>query len=185
MQQKPIKGYENYVINEIGEIFNSKTGQAKKPTLASNGYYLISLYKNNKPKYFHVHKLLAESFIENPHDLPIVNHKDGIKVNNNLDNLEWSTYSHNNQHAYDTGLKVVSEKVREHARTMPDMVVELYPEGTTARPLIFMRDNYAETFPSVKKAAEHLGLATTSVHRAIKECRTTRKGFSFRYSEGD
>lgn len=169
------------MINELGEIFNTKTGQAKKPTLASNGYYLISLYKKNRPKYFNIHKLLAELFIENPNNYPIVNHKDGVKTNNKLDNLEWSTYSHNNQHAYDTGLKVVSEKMIEHARTMPAMVVEAYPEGTTARPVIVMRGNHAETFPSVKKAAKHLSMSTSSVHRAIKENRSTRTGYTFIY----
>lgn len=66
-----------------------------------HGYKTI----NYKSKTHYVHRLVAKAFIPNPNNKPCVNHKDGNKLNNHIDNLEWCTYSENNKHAYRTGLK--------------------------------------------------------------------------------
>lgn len=72
-----------------------------KPNLNNSGYETVSLYiSTGKKSTFLVHKLVAESFIDNPDHLPCVNHKDENKRNNNVDNLEWCTYAYNN--AYGT-----------------------------------------------------------------------------------
>lgn len=63
------------------------------------------LDKNNKSKSELVHILVAKAFIENPYNKPTVNHKDGNKHNNCVDNLEWATYSENNKHAVEKGLR--------------------------------------------------------------------------------
>ena len=70
------------------------------------GYATVYLYnKDNVCKCHLVHRIVAKMFIENPKKLPCINHKDGNKLNNNVDNLEWCTYSDNLKHAYRTGLK--------------------------------------------------------------------------------
>ena len=96
-----VKNYENlYVINSHGEIMNVKTGKFLKHTKLNTGYYSVALRGyNGKFKRFLLHRLLAESFIDNLNNKPMVNHKDGDKTNNNLNNLEWCTLAENLKHA--------------------------------------------------------------------------------------
>lgn len=76
-----------------------------RPYKMPNGYMTVCLRKDGKTKRHYVHRLVCDAFVDNPKHLPVVNHVDGDKSNNNVDNLEWVSYSCNNQHAYDTGLK--------------------------------------------------------------------------------
>ena len=114
-----LKGYENlYIISNYGEIksvdkeVKNRNGCRKikgkilKPKIDKYGYFRIGLTKNNKQKFYQVHRLVAETFIPNPNNYPIINHKDGDKQNNHISNLEWCTYSYNSQHAYNNGLKL-------------------------------------------------------------------------------
>lgn len=103
---KLITGFSNYTISEEGVITNVKTQKIKKPWLGKVGYYYIDLYENNKSTKVALHRLLAQTFLPNPENKRTVNHIDGNKLNNSLANLEWATDSENNQHAYETGLKV-------------------------------------------------------------------------------
>ena len=68
-------------------------------------YLIVSLEVNGKQKMFSVHRLVAKYFVANPNNYPEVNHKDGVKTNNDYRNLKWVTRSENMQHMYDTGLK--------------------------------------------------------------------------------
>ena len=103
--QKPIKGYEGcYTIDENGKIFSKYKNKVMKTYINENGYEIVRLYKNKKSRLMRVHRALLLSFVDQPADKPIVNHKDGNKRNNTLSNLEWCTSSENNQHAIDTGL---------------------------------------------------------------------------------
>ena len=98
--QKDLIGYEElYYITGKGEVVNKATGKTKSLVLDSNtGYYKLQLWKNNKFKCFFIHRLIAAHFIENPNNLKFVNHKDGNKVNNTLENLEWVTSKQNANH---------------------------------------------------------------------------------------
>lgn len=105
---KEIDGYRGkYIITNTGKVFNNWTGQQLKSRL-NHGYPHVGLrvYDGEKSiqKLFKVHRLVAYYFIENPNNLPIVNHIDGNKENNNVNNLEWSSYSENTNHAYRTKL---------------------------------------------------------------------------------
>lgn len=103
---KDIKGYEGYYqVSNLGRIKNIKTNTIRKLDLRGNGYYYIDLWKNNQRNKYAIHRLVAETFILNPDNLPQVNHIDGIKTNNNVDNLEWCNQSHNTKEAYRLGLK--------------------------------------------------------------------------------
>ena len=72
-----------------------------KPYRREDGYYMTGLIKNKKNNLAFIHILIAKTFLPNPDNLPQVNHKDGNKGNNNLDNLEWVTCSQNTKHSYD------------------------------------------------------------------------------------
>ena len=111
LEYKYIKGYNNkYYITKEGKVYISNyrnTGVAKemKPRIIA-GYYALGLEDpkstpNNRIQKIHkIHRLLAEYFIPNPENKPCINHKDGNKLNNNLNNLEWVTISENTKHAY-------------------------------------------------------------------------------------
>ena len=105
-----ISGYEGkYAINREGRIY--VYGYIRDPSLNKpNIYARTSLIKNKKNKQHFMHRLIAEAHIPNPDNYPVINHKDGNKQNNSIDNLEWCTVTHNNKHAYDMGLKKNSVK---------------------------------------------------------------------------
>lgn len=80
-------------------------GKMLKKNLKKNGYYTVDLSKNAKTKTVSVHRLVALAFIPNPNNLPVVNHKNGIKTDNRVENLEWTTHASNHQHAEAIGLR--------------------------------------------------------------------------------
>ena len=108
---KPVKGYEGlYEVSNMGSVRNSKTGKLKIPQLMKRGYVQVLLWTNHQAKGFTIHRLVAEAFLPNPNNFSDVNHKDGNKQNNSVDNLEWCTRSYNLKHAYKNGLRVSSSQ---------------------------------------------------------------------------
>ena len=113
----PIKGFEDiYAINENGEVMILKTKKIKKPIVGSWGYYTIGLYKNKKNHTVLLHRLLAETFISNPENKEQVNHIDGNKLNNDINNLEWVTRSENLLHAYKNNLSKITTSNAQESR---------------------------------------------------------------------
>ena len=95
---KAIKKYPNYFVTEEGLVFSSKTNKFLKFSYDQQGYQRVGLYIGNyKSKTIKVHRLIAETFIDNPLNKKDVNHIDGDKSNNNIENLRWVT-SRQNQH---------------------------------------------------------------------------------------
>jgi len=115
---KDVMGYENeYEISDTGIVKSKdrncvdslgrkrfRAGIVLHPDIAPNGYYRVTLAKGGRKKQVYLHRLLATHFIDNPLNLPQINHKDGNKLNNSLDNLEWCTVQENTIHAYKHGL---------------------------------------------------------------------------------
>jgi hypothetical protein len=117
---KDVLNYEGiYAISEDGKVF----AYDKKVKVGNNGGYrdqhgfflkfykttkktdhsCVYLAKEGRKKRFFIHRLIATAFIENPHNHPFVNHKDGNASNNSIENLEWCTAKQNSKHAYDMG----------------------------------------------------------------------------------
>lgn len=107
---KQVDGYP-YRVSKDGRVYSEwrKKLLNYKPR---GGYIKITLCGNNKKLNTGVHRLVAEAYIPNPDKLPLVNHIDGNKSNNKVENLEWTTYKGNTQHAYDNNL--VSRKRRSN-----------------------------------------------------------------------
>ena len=122
---KTIPGFEGYYeasnlgqIRSVERIVRSGRGYRTvfstilKPAIGEWGYEYVSLSVNGKRYNRRVNRLIAQTFIENPNHLPQVNHKDGVKTNNCVDNLEWCTASRNMKHCFDNGMSDWATKVR-------------------------------------------------------------------------
>ena len=120
--------YNNmYSISEEGIVYSKyRKGGIVKAFVDTSNYMRIGLVVEGKKKKFLLHRLLAETYIENPENLPYVNHIDGNKLNNALDNLEWCTSSYNQKHAYSNGLKSVDGELNPRDILSEEEVLTIY-----------------------------------------------------------
>ena len=107
---KPIPFYDGlYVVSNTGKVKSLNWNHTGKPkelkSYDNGGYRRVCISKNGTVKRFLVHRLVAELFLDNPNNYPVVNHKDGNKTNNNVSNLEWISIKDNVNHAIETGLR--------------------------------------------------------------------------------
>lgn len=127
---RDIEGYEElYQVSNLGNMKRIKGIQCKedrllKPATHRQGYKRIRISKHDVGKNYLVHRLVALAFIPNPENKKFVNHINGIKDDNKVSNLEWSTYSENNQHAYDNNLNS-NEGKRGYSRLNKKLVLEI------------------------------------------------------------
>ena len=131
---KDIKDYEGfYQVSNKGRIksvdrevkagFGSTRivkGRIMKTDLSNSGYLRVCGCKENKKFKIEVHRAVIEAFIPNPKNKPECNHKDGIKTNNHVDNLEWATRSENQRHAFDNGLKNIPKGSNHHNTSLTE-----------------------------------------------------------------
>ena len=130
--RKPVRGYENhYVVDQFGRVYgidrtttvldNGRiyekpiSGKQMKQSLHTKGYKTVTLTKDGKSKTVFVHRIVAEAFIDNPDNLPMVNHKDEDKTNNFVENLEWCTASYNR--TYGKGAEKQARQLRGKKHT--------------------------------------------------------------------
>ena len=106
---KQINGYEKYFITNYGVVINNETNRVLKQEV-SRGYLRVTLSENNVQKKFLVHRLVAKHFLLKDISKNFVNHIDGNKLNNNIENLEWCTSSENERHSYKVLGKINSNR---------------------------------------------------------------------------
>lgn len=187
---KPIQGFEDkYEVSDKGNVRSlnyRNTGETRilTPISLKKGYLMVGLCRNSKMKWEKVHRLVATAFIPNPEQKPQVNHINGNKADNNVDNLEWATESENQIHAYKTGLKRGSV---EHGKLLGDSqresLIKRNKENT--KPVIATNVKTGEKilFESAAEVERVLGINHASIPRVCNGKQKAAKGYSFQYAE--
>lgn len=165
-----IKGLPRYVSNHVGKILLKERILNGHPI--TKGYIQVQLsYRPRVLKLIHV--LVAQAFIPNPNNYPQVNHINGIKSDNRVENLEWCTNSMNQLHAYKNGLRKPSIDVWK-TRTEAKIPINKYTlDGV-----------FIERYDSVSSALRSIGVQSrgSTLFRVLKSGREIYKGFRFRYA---
>jgi hypothetical protein len=166
-----LKGFEGlYKIDKNGNIYSNRIKRIMKIQKSNSGYMYIILKKNKKYNGLFIHRLLAINFIDNPLNLEQVNHKDGNKLNNNLDNLEWVTRSENMLHMYQIGLKKYKPL---HYKN------KFGSEHNRSKSVICLSNN--KIYGSMSEASRELNMPVSTIHWALKKDIQTRNGYKFKY----
>jgi len=185
-EYKEIKGFEGlYAINIQGNVKSierivncGSNGVRKIPEKikkigAVNGYPSVNLFKESKCYPHHIHRLIAIHFIPNPDNLPIINHKNGIKTDNRIENLEWCTYSDNITHAYENGLREkispLKGRFNEH-HPKSKKIAQFNLDGT------FMRE-----WGSSKEVNRQLGFNNHNIRNCANGRIKTAYGFAWKF----
>lgn len=148
---KDVKGYEShYWVSNCGRIKSKR--KVLKPMINHWGYSKVALYKNKRHYYF-IHRLVANAFIDNPNpdEYNQINHIDGNKLNNCVDNLEWCNNSLNQIHA-------ILNKKRSQVKLTPEKVIEI-------------REKYNSGIYTFTKLGEEYGVCRKSISNIINKYR--------------
>jgi len=98
------KTYKSYIVYSDGKVFSTASNRFLKPYISDNGYERIRICYDGKFESWTVHRLVAMMFLDNAEGKNEVNHKNGIKTDNRVENLEWCTTSENQKHSWKMGL---------------------------------------------------------------------------------
>jgi hypothetical protein len=158
-----IKSFEKMVHHFKGGLRKLKE-KIRKLANDSDGYLVVDLYKNGNGKSYKVHRLVVISFLENIENKKAVNHKNGIKNDNTLENLEWCTNSENEIHAHKIGLKkpqINNEKcVLMYDKLNEELMIE---------------------FSSISNAAKYLNCSTSDICNNLRGRQKSVRNYIFQY----
>lgn len=165
---KDIKNADNYEVSNYGQVRNKTTQYILKPRICKTGYYQVSIRLNGLSKFKnqYIHRLVAEAWLPNPESKPSVNHKDGDKNNNCVDNLEWMTYAEQQAHRTDIlGKKNIGSPKRVGQYTKDNELIKIYD--------------------SVEDAAASFGKSRVNIDSAIhhRKNQQTAYGYIWKYIE--
>ena len=152
-----IEEYPDYIITTDGRVFSMKSMKFLTSNIDGHGYLGVTLTNENGSKTKKIHKLVAKAFIANPHHLPQVNHIDGDKTNNNVENLEWCSPSENAKHAYRNGLRKDMSSDNKFIRCIET----------------------GEVFTSIKSAARYFGCEVSVISKHLRGIFKSAIGFHF------
>lgn len=179
MTWKKIKHNENYSINELGEVRNDRTGKLITPFVnRKTGYKTVDLWEHNKSTKHTIHRLLAEAFIPNPTGKPTVDHIDGNRLNNSLENLRWATYSEQNSRFGTVGVRSQKVKVTHYEEIRKKRGGGHESWGRVDRTIYF---------DSISDAAAYFNVSISNISLMLKNgtigMRGKMRGYKFEYSE--
>lgn len=141
---------ENIEVSACGIVRRIDNQKIKSQHIGSTGYYMVSIrpVKNSKTIQCKVHRLVAEAYCKNPYNYEYVNHKDGNKLNNSVNNLEWCTHLQNMQHAFSTGLANNTNEKNGMAKLTVEEVLQIkqmLKEGISQYKIASMFDNISRS----------------------------------------
>ena len=155
--------YPQFSISNHGNLKNEKTGTIYKKTRIKSGYFTVCVsLGNKKKKNIKIHRAVAETFIPNPKKLPQVNHIDGIKTNNIVENLEWVSISDNAIHSS----RVLRNNVRK---------INQYD----------LKGRYLATYSSITIAGEINNIRESSIANVLAGRRNKTFGYKWKYADED
>lgn len=177
---KDVIGYEGrYEVSNLGNVRSvvfRKNGKEKSLALLNGrDYLLVKLYKDGKGTMKRVHRLVAEAFIENPNNYPVVNHKNWDKHDNRAENLEWCTYSYNNWYVPN----------RRGEYNPIDTKREKLHHEPFAKPKRVRCIETGEIFESVSAAARFANVEQSNVSRALRGRQRKSGGYRWEYVDED
>lgn len=175
-----------YEVSNLGRVRNCKRGNILTPNKCG-GYLEIKLYKDGKMEHFYVHRLVATAFIDNPNNLPEVNHKDFDKTNNTIENLEWISREDNVKHSCNDEDKMKerkqklskSNKGKNKGKTLSEEHKRKISEVNATKVLCI---ETGHIFDSLTEASKWLGVKTIhSGQVSISNCLNGRAKTAYGY----
>lgn len=162
-----------YEVSNLGRIRTIATGYIRSLTVSDRGYLTVLFKRRGNSKRFYVHRLVANAFIPNPNNKRTVNHIDGNKQNNNVDNLEWATYEENISHSWKTGLRSSTKEQREAvSRLRSKPVLRIDP-----------RTNEVCEFKSATEAAKCVDGHQANISACCRNKLKTAYGYFWKFAE--
>lgn len=173
MEWRQIKGTV-YSVSDTGEVRNDKTDRIKHTSSDNRGYRIVDLYDGSgNRKTCKVHRLVGEAFIPNPNNKPQINHIDGNKTNNNVENLEWVNQSENMIHAWRTGLEPFHSSYGMLGKKNPN-------GGCKGYPIICIETG--QKFKSAAECARLMNISGSSIEDNLKGRTSNCRGMHFKYA---
>lgn len=171
---REIDGFPNYEVSNTGRVINVKYNREKELQIDTDGYYRVDLYNNCHRTTTRVHRLVAKAFIPKQSGKDDINHKDGNKKNNNVNNLEWCTKKENMAHAFAHGLVHMEGRKPSYG-----MLGKKNPNGGRQKAIRVIENK--KVYKNLKICASDLNLRSKSISDCLRGRQKSHRGYHFEY----